>query len=173
MSATLPAGSWLGHGDGRNAFSSSHLGDVALDLGLGAIVADVGHDDVGVQGKARASAVAIHPAHRCRDSQRGNQGIRASQGLHTKSRGSETLRDQLWSEVPPFYYGFYPSPYPMNISACFQIQIQTYCSSQTTAVENRSAPIPPCSSGMQIASSPCSPAFSHTSLLTSPAFSHL
>lgn len=49
----------------------------------------------------------------------------------------------------------------------------THCSSHVTAAENRSPPMPPCSSGVITPSRPCSPAFSHTSLLTWPAFSHL
>lgn len=50
---------------------------------------------------------------------------------------------------------------------------RTHCSSQTTAAEYRSPPMPPCCSAMLTPRSPCFPAFSQSSLLTSPVFSHL
>lgn len=49
----------------------------------------------------------------------------------------------------------------------------TYCSSQTTAEERISAPMPPCFSAIATPSKPCCPAFSQSSLLTWPSFSHL
>lgn len=57
-----PARSRLRHGDGADAFPGGHLGDEALNLLLAAVFADVGHDDVGVQGETRARAVGVHPA---------------------------------------------------------------------------------------------------------------
>ena len=57
-----PAGAWLGHGDGPDAGASHHPGDELLHLPLGAVVCDVGHDDVRVQGKPWPCAVHIGPA---------------------------------------------------------------------------------------------------------------
>lgn len=58
----LPAGARLSHADGADASPGGHVGDEALDLLLAAVVGDVGHDDVRVQGEARARAVGVHPA---------------------------------------------------------------------------------------------------------------
>lgn len=61
---SLPARSRLCHGNGADAFPSSHLGDEAFDLFLATVVDDVRHDDVGVQGETRPRAVGIHSAAR-------------------------------------------------------------------------------------------------------------
>lgn len=55
-----PACSRLGHCNGANAFPSNHLRDEACNLFLAAVVADVRHDNFGVQGETRARAVGIH-----------------------------------------------------------------------------------------------------------------
>ena len=56
-----PAGARFSHGNGSNAGASHHSGYELLDLLLGAVVCDVGHDDVRVQSKPWASAVHVGP----------------------------------------------------------------------------------------------------------------
>lgn len=48
-----PARSWFCHGNCTNAFSSNHLRDEFLDLGIAAIMADVGHHNVRVERESR------------------------------------------------------------------------------------------------------------------------
>lgn len=59
--AWLPACSWFCHGDCANAFSSNHLRNEFLDLGITAIVTDVRHHNVRVEGESRPWTVGVHP----------------------------------------------------------------------------------------------------------------
>lgn len=61
MCERSPASAWLRHGDGADAFPSSHRGYEAIDLRLAAIVTDVGHRNLRMQSEARARAVRVHP----------------------------------------------------------------------------------------------------------------
>ncbi|RUS78936.1 hypothetical protein EGW08_013314, partial [Elysia chlorotica] len=61
LNIVVPARPWLRHGDGADAFPSSHSGDEPGDLLLGAVVQDVRHDDVGVDRPARPAAVGVAP----------------------------------------------------------------------------------------------------------------
>lgn len=56
-----PARPGLRHGDGANALPRGHPGDEALHLLFGAVVGNIGHDNVWVETEARACAIRIRP----------------------------------------------------------------------------------------------------------------
>ncbi len=55
-----PAGCRFCHSDGPDAFPSSHLWNIVLDLSLRAIVTDIRHDNLRVEREPRTSAVTVH-----------------------------------------------------------------------------------------------------------------
>ena len=61
FSSQLPASTWFRHGDGSNTGTSRHGGDELGHLLLAAVVGDVRHDDVGMEGKPAAGEWPVRP----------------------------------------------------------------------------------------------------------------
>ena len=64
MIYNAPAGSRFRHGDGANLAAVGERRHELVDLLLGAVVRDVGHHDLRVQGEAGAGAVHVAPRKR-------------------------------------------------------------------------------------------------------------